>query len=73
MRIKQTRRLSQRSNQSRNDIGTRPTNSRADWQSKYDHYLARGRLSSDAGDRVEAESNYQHADHYFRLLQGAAV
>jgi hypothetical protein len=31
-----------------------------------------GRLPASAGDAVEAENYYQHADHYFRLMQQGA-
>ena len=45
----------------------------AHWRRKLEHYLALARASADRGDRVEAESCYQHADHYYRLIQGTAA
>ena len=48
-------------------------NNRADWQRKLDHYLQRARVASEAGDRIEAENCYQHADHYFRMIAGTAA
>jgi len=35
-----------------------------------DKYLALARDASSAGDRVRAESLLQHAEHYFRLING---
>jgi hypothetical protein len=35
----------------------------------YERYLALAREASLAGDPVEAENFYQHAEHYFRLMR----
>ncbi len=35
-------------------------------------YLQLGRDASSSGDRVMAESYYQHAEHYFRILNAMA-
>jgi len=35
----------------------------------YDKYLQLARDASSAGDRVRAENLYQHAEHYFRIIQ----
>jgi len=35
----------------------------------FDKYLQLGRDATSAGDRVMAESYFQHAEHYFRILQ----
>jgi hypothetical protein len=48
-------------------------NTRANWQRQLDHYLLRARAASEAGDRIEAENFYQHAEHYFRLIKGTAA
>lgn len=48
-------------------------NHKANWQRLRDHYLLRARAALDGGDRIEAENFYQHADHYFRLIQGTAA
>ncbi len=32
----------------------------------YEHYLALALEKASAGDRIEAENYYQHAEHYFR-------
>jgi hypothetical protein len=42
-------------------------------QQVLDRYLALGRDASSAGDPISAESYYQHAEHYFRLLHAADV
>lgn len=34
----------------------------------YEKYLALARDASSAGDRVIAESYYQHAEHYYRIM-----
>jgi hypothetical protein len=49
------------------------TNSPANWQHQLDHYLARARAFAEAGDNVEAENCYQHADHYFRMIRGTSA
>ncbi|GLK51252.1 DUF4167 domain-containing protein [Maricaulis virginensis] len=37
----------------------------------YDKYLQLARDASSAGDRVRAENLYQHAEHYYRILQAS--
>ena len=37
---------------------------------QYERYLARAREAQVAGDAVEMENCYQHAEHYFRVLRG---
>jgi hypothetical protein len=37
-------------------------------QQLFEKYLQLGRDSTSAGDRVMAESYFQHAEHYFRIL-----
>jgi hypothetical protein len=37
----------------------------------YERYLARAREAQLAGDVVEVENWYQHAEHYFRIMKGA--
>ncbi|WP_183828949.1 DUF4167 domain-containing protein [Aliirhizobium cellulosilyticum] len=39
------------------------------WQSltkRYEQYLALARETAQAGDRIEAENLYQHAEHFYR-------
>jgi hypothetical protein len=37
-------------------------------QQLFERYLQLGRDATSAGDRVQAESYFQHAEHYFRIL-----
>jgi hypothetical protein len=43
-----------------------------DWKQRRDRYLALAQAAASAGDAVEAENFYQHAEHYFRLMQQGA-
>ena len=45
----------------------------ANYQTKLDQYLAKAQAWSAAGDTVEAENCYQHAEHYLRMLQNSAA
>jgi hypothetical protein len=36
----------------------------------YEKYLARALEAHRAGDSVEMENCYQHAEHYFRVMRG---
>ena len=38
----------------------------------FDKYLALARDATVSGDRVSAENLFQHAEHYFRILNGSA-
>ena len=38
---------------------------------RYESYLARGREAELAGDAVEMENCYQHAEHYWRVMRAA--
>src|SRR5262249_3498914 len=37
---------------------------------QYERYLARAREAQVAGEVVEMENCYQHAEHYFRVMRG---
>ncbi|MBB2159108.1 DUF4167 domain-containing protein [Gluconacetobacter sacchari] len=41
-------------------------------QQLFEKYLQLGRDASGAGDRVMAEAYFQHAEHYFRILNAMA-
>ena len=41
-------------------------------QQLFEKYLQLGRDSTSSGDRVMAESYFQHAEHYFRILNAMA-
>ncbi len=35
----------------------------------YERYLALARAAASAGDAIESENLYQHAEHYYRLMR----
>jgi hypothetical protein len=41
-------------------------------RTSYERYLALARAQTLAGDQVEAENSYQHAEHYFRSMSESA-
>ena len=43
------------------------------WRRRLSSYLQRAQVSLAAGDTVDAEHNFQHADHYLRLINGSAA
>jgi hypothetical protein len=43
-----------------------------DCKQRRDRYLALAQAAASAGDAVEAENYYQHAEHYLRLMQQGA-
>jgi Domain of unknown function (DUF4167) len=48
-----------------------PQNSAGNARQQYARYLARAREAQLAGDVVEMENCYQHAEHYLRVMKGA--
>ena len=36
----------------------------------YEHYVALARGTAVRGDTVAAENDYQHAEHFFRVMKG---
>ena len=46
-------------------------NSAGNARQQYARYLARAREANLAGDAVEMENCYQHAEHYLRVMRGA--
>jgi hypothetical protein len=51
---------------------TRPTqNGAGNARQHYERYLARARDAQRAGDVIETENCYQHAEHYFRVMREA--
>jgi hypothetical protein len=51
------------------DAGQNRRQASGGWKQKRDRYLALAHAAASAGDAVEAENYYQHADHYLRLMQ----
>ena len=45
----------------------------AGWKNKFDSYVTKAQAWAAAGDAVEAENCYQHAEHYLRLIRGTAA
>jgi len=43
------------------------------WQKRHEHYTALARAAALKGNSVDAEYNYQHAEHYLRMLRGSAA
>jgi hypothetical protein len=58
----------------RRRTGVRPQlrNGAGSARQHYERYLARAREAQLAGDAVEMENCYQHAEHYFRVIQAEA-
>ena len=54
------------------DIGHNRRQGSGDWKQRRDRYLALAQAAASAGDAVEAENYYQHAEHYLRLMQQGA-
>ena len=73
LKTDQRKRRNQKQQSRRGHRAPNKLNNRANWQRKLDHYLQRARAASEAGDRIEAENCYQHADHYFRMIEGTAA
>jgi len=48
----------------------RSQNSASNARQNYERYLARAREAKLAGDEVEMENCYQHAEHYLRTMRG---
>ena len=47
----------------------RPQNGTGNARQQYERYLARAGEAQLAGDVVEMENYYQHAEHYFRVMR----
>lgn len=58
---------------SRRRIGLRspPRNGAGNPRQHYERYLARAHEAQLAGDEIEMENCYQHAEHFFRVMRGA--
>jgi hypothetical protein len=48
----------------------RPQNGAGNARQNYERYVARAREAKLAGDEVEMENCYQHAEHYLRIMRG---
>jgi hypothetical protein len=54
------------------DAGHRQGQASGNWKQRRARYLALAQAAVSAGDAVEAENYYQHAEHYYRLMQEGA-
>lgn len=61
-------------NNNRNNNNRRPNNGQHDARARgnmhqmLERYLTMAREASSSGDRIAAENYYQHAEHYYRVL-----
>jgi hypothetical protein len=62
-------RRGQRPTRFNTDAGHSRRQASGDWRQRRDRYLALAQAAASAGDAVEAENYYQHAEHYYRLMQ----
>ena len=46
-----------------------PRNTMANAKQSYERYMALARAAALAGDPIEMENCYQHAEHYFRVMR----
>jgi hypothetical protein len=54
------------STQRRSDASTNP-------QNKFERYVTLARAAAASGDTIETERHFQHAEHYFRLMNKSTV
>lgn len=45
-----------------------PQGTMAGWKKRFDYYTALAKEHGISNDRVAQENSYQHAEHYFRLM-----
>ena len=55
----------------RPQVARRQQNGTGNARQHYERYLVRAREAQQAGDAVEMENCYQHAEHYFRVMRAA--
>jgi hypothetical protein len=53
----------------RNGSGNRHRTSPGNARQNYEKYLARAQEAGAAGDKIEMENCYQHAEHYWRVMR----
>ena len=62
-----------RRNGARQQLPQRPRNGTGNPRQQCERYLARAREAQQAGDEIEMENCYQHAEHYFRVMRAAST
>jgi len=50
-------------------MSSRGSNKFSNAEASHDRYIVLARAAASAGDQVEAENLYQHAEHYCRLMR----
>ncbi len=55
------------------DSRRRRANASSNPRERFEHYMALARAAATAGDAVDSENNYQHAEHYLRLMNRKAM
>lgn len=50
------------------DSGKSKANRNSDPKSRFERYLELARSAAMSGDEIAAEGHYQHAEHYYRLM-----
>jgi hypothetical protein len=53
----------------RSPVRKSPRNTTANAKQSYERYMALARAAALAGDPIEMENCYQHAEHYFRVMR----
>ena len=56
------------SNRSNSNAARRKSGSPLDFKKSYARYVAMARAAALKGDAVETENCYQHAEHFFRVM-----
>lgn len=71
-RVARGRRRSQTSQNRLRTVNPKPKrlgpDASANLRRKFERYVELARAAESSGDAVESESNYQHAEHYLRLM-----
>ena len=64
-----SRTLPSRSSRSRSNTTRRTPDQGINPKARYAKYMELARAAALTGDAVETENYYQHAEHYFRMMQ----
>ena len=55
------------------DIIRRRSKTSGNPRERFEHYLALARAAASAGDAIDSENYYQHAEHHLRLMNRKAI
>jgi hypothetical protein len=67
-----SRRFSPGHQKSHSSVGSQHNSAMGDWQRNYNRYCELAR-SPGSGDAVAREQYWQHAEHFYRLMNGSAT